>query len=161
MNALDIFCLAILAVAAIRCAFRGLIKEIMSMAAIILGILSAVFFSKAGAILIDTYIGYSNWNQIVAFLGIFVVTYLIIKLLEGVLHRIFDRIHLEKLDRTLGFFLGVIEGAIVVVLIVYLLRVQPLFDLTQLLAESFVADLVLDIVPIFVPAANASSAAGV
>ena len=77
------------------------------------------------------------------------------------MHRIFDRIHLEKLDRTLGFFLGIIEGGIVVVLVVYLLRVQPLFDLTQLLEDSFVADLVLEIVPIFVPAASDSSAAGV
>lgn len=161
MNALDIFCFAVLVVAAIRCAFRGLIKEIMSMAAIIMGILAAVFFSKAGAVLIDNYIGYSNWNQIVAFLAIFVIAYLIVKLLEGLLHRIFERIHLEKLDRTLGFFLGIIEGGIVVVLVIYLLRVQPLLDLTQLLEDSFVADLVLDIVPIFVPSASVSSQPGV
>lgn len=156
MNVLDIVCITIIVVAAIRCAFRGFIREVMSMAALIFGIVAAVFFSKAGAIIIDTYVGYSNWNQIIAFLVIFLVVYLVVKLLEGLLHRLFERIHLERLDRSLGFFLGLAEGAIVVILVVYLLKVQPLFDVSSVLDSSFVAGIVLDIVPIVAPAAAES-----
>ena len=150
-NLLDVIGIAIIIFAAIRCTFRGFIKEIMSMAALILGVLCAVFFSKAGAVLLDTYVGFSRWNQIIAFLGIFLLVYVIVKLTERLLRGLLEKIRLEKLDRALGFFLGLTEGIIVVVFIVYLLRVQPLLDVTEVLDQSLVADLILDIVPIFTP----------
>jgi membrane protein required for colicin V production len=159
MNILDIVSIGIIAILAIRCAFRGFITEIMSVAALILGILAAVFFSKAGAVVFDNYIGLSRWNQIIAFIVIFLIVYIVLKLLESIIHKILERIKLEKLDRMLGFILGLAEGAIVVILIVYLLRVQPIFDLNDLLDASFFAGLVLEIVPIFVPEAGTLQAA--
>ena len=159
MNILDIISIGIIAILAIRCAFRGFITEIMSMAALILGILAAVFFSKAGAVLIDNYIGLSRWNQIIAFIVIFLLVYVLLKLIESIIHKILEKIKLDKLDRLLGFALGVVEGAIVVILIVYLLRVQPLLDLTEVLDGSFFAGLVLEIVPIFIPEVNELQAA--
>ena len=152
INPLDIVFIVILAAAAIRCTFKGFVAELMSMAALILGIVAAIFFSKAGAMLIDTYIGYSSWNQIIAFLVIFILVYLITKLVEGIIRRLLDRINLERLDKALGFFLGLAEGLIVIVFIVYLLEVQPIFDTEQLLESSFVARIVLEVVPIAVPA---------
>lgn len=152
INPLDIVFIVLIAAGAIRCAFKGFISEIMSFAALILGIVAAVFFSKAGAGLIDTYIGFSNWNQIIAFLVIFLIVYLVVKLIEGILHRLFDRINLERLDRVLGFFLGLVEGGIAVVLLVYIMRVQPIFDLEQVLDNSFIARFVLDIIPVAAPA---------
>ena len=152
LNPLDIVFIVLIAAGAIRCAFRGFISEVMSFAALILGIVAGVFFSKAGAGLIDTYIGFSNWNQIIAFLAIFLTVYLVIKLIEGILHRLFDKINLERLDRVLGFFLGLVEGGIAVVLLVYVMKIQPIFDLQPVLEKSVIAGFVLDIVPIAVPA---------
>ena len=152
INPLDIVFIVILAAAAIRCTFKGFVAELMSMAALILGIVAAIFFSKAGAMLIDTYIGYSNWNQIVAFLVIFILVYLITKLVEGIIRRLLDRINLDRLDKALGFFLGLAEGLVVIVFIVYLLEVQPIFDTKQLLESSFVARIILEVIPIAVPA---------
>lgn len=151
IHALDIVFIVLIAAGAIRCAFKGFISEVMSFAALILGIVAAVFFSKAGAGLIDTYIGFSNWNQIIAFLVIFLVAYLLIKLLEGILHRVLEKIQLERLDRVLGFFLGLVEGGLAVVLLVYLMRVQPIFDLHELLDKSAIAGFVLEIIPVAVP----------
>ena len=156
ISPLDIVFIVILAGAAIRCTFRGFISEVLSMAALILGVLGAIFFSKAGATLIDGYIGVSRWNQIIAFLVIFVLVYLVIKLIEHLLRRILERINLEKLDRTLGFFLGLFEGILVVVLAVYLMKVQPIFDLDLLLEKSWIAGLVLEVLPIAAPALTES-----
>lgn len=152
VNPLDIVLIVIIAAAAIRCAFKGFIAEFMSFAAIILGVVAAVFFSKAGAILIDTYVGFSNWNQIVAFLVIFILVYLLMKLLEGILYRILDKIHLERLDRVLGLFLGLVEGGLAVMLVVYIMRVQPIFDLQPLLDGSVLARFILEIIPVMMPA---------
>ena len=151
VNPLDIVLIVIIAAGGIRCAFKGFIAEIMSFAALILGVVAAVFFSKMGAGLIDRYVGFSNWNQIIAFLIIFILAYLIVKLLEGILHRIFDKIHLDRLDRVLGFFLGLFEGGVAVMLIVYIMEVQPIFDLRALLESSFMSRFVLEIIPIVVP----------
>jgi membrane protein required for colicin V production len=101
--------------------------------------------------LIDTYVGFSNWNQIVAFLIIFLLVYLFVKLLEGILYRILDKIHLERLDRVLGLFLGLVEGGLAVMLVVYIMRVQPIFDLQPLLDDSVIARFVLEIIPVVVP----------
>jgi membrane protein required for colicin V production len=158
INPLDIVFIVLIAAGAIRCAFKGFIAEIMSFAALILGVVAAVFFSKAGATLIDTYVGFSNWNQIIAFLVIFVLVYLLVKLLEGILHRVLDKIHLEKLDRVLGFFLGLAEGGLAVVLLVYLMHVQPIFDLQALLDDSAIARFVLEIIPATAPAESGGGA---
>jgi membrane protein required for colicin V production len=85
-------------------------------------------------------------------LVIFVIVYLLVKLLEGILHRVLDKIHLEKLDRVLGFFLGLAEGGLAVVLLVYLMHVQPIFDLQALLDNSTIARFVLEIIPATAPA---------
>jgi len=154
INPLDIVFIVLIAAGAIRCAFKGFISEVMSFAALILGVAAAVFFSKAGATLIDRYVGVSNWNQIIAFLVIFILAYLIVKLLEGILHRIFEKIHLEKLDRVLGFFLGFAEGSLAVFLLVYLMQVQPIFNLQELLENSAIARFVLEIIPATAPAAQ-------
>ena len=152
VNPLDIVLIVIIAAGAIRCAFKGFVAEFMSFASLILGVVAAVFFSKAGAVLIDKYVGFSDWNQIIAFLVIFILVYLLVKLLEGILHRILDKIHLDRLDRVLGFFLGLVEGGLAVMLIVYVMRVQPIFDLQPLLEKSVIARFVLEIIPVVIPA---------
>ena len=152
VNPLDIVFIVIIAAGAIRVAIRGFIAEIMSVAALILGVAAAVFFSKAGALLIDTYIGFSRWNQIVAFLVIFLAVYLIIKLIENVLHKVLEKIQLDRLDRALGLFLGLIEGGLAVIFLVYLLTVQPLFELGTFLEKSSIARFIIEFLPVAVPA---------
>ena len=161
LNPLDIIFIVLIAAGAIRCAFKGFISEIMSFAALVLGIVAAVFFSKAGAGLIDTYAGFSNWNQIIAFLVIFLAVYLFVKLAERILHRIFEKIDLERLDRVLGFFLGVVEGGLAVVLLVYLMRAQPIFDLHALLDRSVIAGFLLEIIPTAAPLGGGGKGANV
>ena len=151
INPLDIAFIVIIAVGAIRVAIRGFVAEVMSFAALILGIAAAVFFSKAGAGLIDTYIGFSRWNQIIAFLVIFLVTYLVVKLVESVLKKVLEKIKLDRLDKSLGLFLGLVEGGLAVIFLVYLMEVQPVFDLESFLDKSAIAKFVLEFVPIAVP----------
>lgn len=151
VNPLDIVFGVVLLVAGVRCALKGFIAEAMSMAALILGVAAAVFFSKPGATLIAAYFGQSNWNQVIAFLILFLVVYLIVKILQRILQGLFERIHLDQLDRALGLFLGLAEGVLLVVLVVYVLQVQPLIDLSKLIRGSFIASTVLKYLPLLVP----------
>lgn len=142
---IDYVFFAIIIIAAIRCAIRGFVSEILSMAALILGIGCAVLFSAPAGRVVESYIGESVWTQIIAFLIIFISVYLVVKLLEGLLARLVDKINLDKLDRSLGLFLGLLEGCIVVVAIVFILQVQPFFNTQKILEGGIIPEFVLKI----------------
>ena len=147
ISVLDILFGVIILIAMIRCILKGFIAEFLSVAAIILGIAAAIIFSGGGADLLIRYTGIQRFAQLSAFLIIFLLVYLITKLFEGLLQRIFERLKLEKLDRSLGFFLGIIEGALAVTVIVIVLELQPFFPAEDLLEESFIARTILRVLP--------------
>lgn len=117
------------------------------MAALILGIAGAIIFHKMLAEYIGTVWGFSMWNYIIAFLALFIVIYLIAKLLEGLLHKIFLALHLNKLDKVLGFFLGIAEGIIVIAVILFFLTWQPFFEAQELLERSVISRILSPFLP--------------
>jgi membrane protein required for colicin V production len=146
-SALDIVFVIILVIAAFRGAFRGFVTELLSAAAIILGIIGAVIFSKMVGELLATHLGLTQWSEIIAFLVIFLVVYLIIKIFEGALNNFIDKLKLGNLDRALGFFLGIVEGILLISVIVFLMTVQPLFETEEVLKDSVIAKIVLSFLP--------------
>ncbi len=147
LSGLDIVFIVIIVFFTVRVGIKGFVKEFMSMAALILGIAVAVFFSGVTSGYIRPYIGDGPWAQVVAFLGLFLITYIVVKLFETALDRLVEKIHLESLDRALGFFLGICEGILVVFVAVLLLQLQPLFDAQTLLAESVFAAVLQPLLP--------------
>lgn len=145
---LDIILLALTALAAIRCALRGFVAEVMSVAAVIGGIVAAIFLARPLAGYIGQHYGVSPWNPVIAFLAVFLCCYLIVKVVERTVYRIIDSISLDKLDRALGFFLGIAEGILVAVVIVLILKVQPFFNADGVLGPSRVAHIILKLVPV-------------
>ena len=144
----DIVSLIILFILAIRATFRGFLTEIMSMASIIVGIIIAVVFTRPVSELLQSYIGNSFWNMIIAFLGLFLVSYLLIKIFENSLNTLIEKVQLEKLDQSLGFFLGLIEGFLLIVIVVFLLQTQQIFDVKNLFVNSYASSIAEKIIPI-------------
>ncbi|MBN1412086.1 MAG: CvpA family protein [Spirochaetales bacterium] len=149
-NYLDLILAGIIVVLAVRCIFRGFVEEFLSMAALIFGIGGGVFFSGMLGNILAGWIGKTMWNPLIGFLAAFIIIYVLIKILEGALHNFFDRFNLEKLDKVLGFLLGLVEGvlmAAVIVFILHWLREFPFLNTDAVLKDSFAARLVL---PLFV-----------
>jgi membrane protein required for colicin V production len=115
------------------------------MSAIILGLLASLFFYKNGG----EFLREQFWPdlkvipEVVAFIALFVIVFMVIKLLELMLKGIIERIQLSGADRFLGVIFGFAEGLVVVSLILFLLQVQPLFDAAAILSESSFARLLL------------------
>lgn len=141
-----VFALLIVA-ASLRGAIRGFVTEIGMMAALIVGLGGALLFTKPFAHLLAQYFGDSLWNQVIAFLVIFLLIYILVKLLESLLRSIIDRLSLERLDRALGFFLGLGEGLLLVGVILFLLNWQPFFAVDGLLGSSIFAQLLFPLLP--------------
>jgi membrane protein required for colicin V production len=148
-NHLDIIFALILLIAMIRGAMRGFVTELLSMSAVILGILAAVFFSAPLSVYVSMLLGQSMWSQIIAFLVLFIVVYLIVKLVESLLNRGIEALSLKKLDSVLGFLLGALEGLLIVCVALLILDLQPFIDVQDLLDGSYAARLIL---PFLMPA---------
>jgi membrane protein required for colicin V production len=133
----DIVALIILAFFAVRAALKGFVMELVTLISLFGGILIAVVFAPLGARLLDVIFAVSAWNKVIAFLMIYLLVNLIFRLLGGALDSLIERVHLDNLDRALGFFLGLVEGTILILLGLFLINIQPWFDPTPLQTELF------------------------
>ena len=133
---------------AVRCAIRGFVSELMSMAAIVLGMLASLyFFKKGGEFICERFMpGYPTLSKVIAFILLFLIVFLVVKIVERLLKDIIEGIKLGKADRFLGIIFGFIEGIIVVSLVLFIISIQPLFDSMALLNNSFFAKLLLPLI---------------
>jgi membrane protein required for colicin V production len=118
------------------------------MAAIILGLLAAFLFYKNGGEFLRTrfWPELSTIPEIIAFVLLFVIVFLVVKLLEMMLKDIIEEVSLGSADRFLGIIFGLAEGIAVVSLVLFVLRIQPLFDPSAILSESFFSRLLLPLI---------------
>jgi len=143
---IDIVFASLILILTIRCALRGFIEEFMAMAAMVLGVLSAVLFFKPGADFVSGRLGISVLPEVVSFAALFLIVFILVKLLESILGDIVDRIDMTGLDRGLGVVFGLVEGLLVVSVALFALSVQPLFDPSGLLEESLFARYLMPLV---------------
>jgi len=145
ISVIDVIFILLITLFIIRCYLKGFVSELFSMSAIILGLLASLFFYKNGG----EFLREQFWPdlkvipEVVAFIALFVIVFMVIKLLELMLKGIIERIQLSGADRFLGVIFGFAEGLVVVSLILFLLQVQPLFDAAAILSESSFARLLL------------------
>ena len=142
---IDIVFLVIIAIFALRCALRGIVSELMSMAALILGILAAIFtFRKTAELIRGKFVpDVKALPEIISFVAVFIIVFAFIKILETILKDIVERIQLGGPDRFLGFFLGAAEGLIIVCLLLLLIIVQPFVEPDLILEGSLLADILM------------------
>jgi len=145
IGTLDIIFTILIVLFVIRCYLKGFISEILSMAAIVMGLLASLFFYKNGGEFVraqfmpDTKIV----PEVIAFISLFLIVFLIIKFLEVLFKNIIYNVQLGNADRFLGVIFGLAEGIAVVSLVLFLLRIQPLFNPSSLLSDSIFARLLL------------------
>ncbi len=124
---------------------KGFIDNVFGKIAFVAGILLAYLFYKDIATGLLKDIKIPVVANIISFLLIFVVTFLVIKIIQMIVAKVFEWSILKSLDRTLGFIFGIVEGAAVVCLIVFLLSAQPFFNTQTLFEGSFYFNLIQSI----------------
>ncbi len=124
---------------------KGFIDNVFGKIAFVAGILLAYLFYTDIATRLLKDIKIPVVANIISFLLIFVVTFLVIKIIQMIVAKVFEWSILKSLDRTLGFIFGIVEGAAVVCLIVFLLSAQPFFNTQTLFEGSFYFNLIQSI----------------
>lgn len=146
---IDLVFVGLIGLFMIRCYLKGFVTEIFSMAAVVLGLLAALFLHKSGA----EYLKNQFWHdanivllKIGAFIILFIFVFVVIKIIEKMLTNIIDAVSLTSADSYLGIIFGLAEGLVVVSLILFLLKIQPLFDSTAMLNDSVFARYLLPLI---------------
>lgn len=125
---------------------KGFIDNIFGKLAWILGIILACLFYDEGAVYLLPFIKNQTLTNVLSFLAVFIIVFIIIKLIQIFISKIFEWSILKSLDRTLGFFFGAAEGLAVVGLFIFLIHAQPFFDVSRIFDGSFFAGLIGTIV---------------
>jgi membrane protein required for colicin V production len=148
ISVIDIIFILLITLFIIRCYLKGFVSELMPMAGVVLGLIAALFFYRRGG----EFLRVTFWPEmqtipeIIAFIALFFIVFLLFKLLELMLREIIEGVSLSGADQFLGVIFGLAEGIAVVSLILFLLRIQPLFDPSSILSDSFFARLLLPLI---------------
>ena len=129
---------------------KGFIGELFSWAALALSLWAAVLLFPAGGALIRTRI-MANVRvvpELLAFVAIFILIMLVIKFLEHILRDVIEGANLGTVNRVFGAAFGIVEGLAFAALISFVLSVQPLFNASNLIRESFFSQLLLPLINI-------------
>lgn len=146
LSVLDcIFCLICL-----YFAFNGMIagfmKEFFSKAAVIAGIVCSVLLCNPLAARLLPAVRYQLLAQALAFVCIFIAVYIVVRLVQKALSAVMKGEILGSLDRILGFALGAAEGALAVLVIMFVMRLLPV-DLSGLCRDSLFCAYISQLLP--------------
>ena len=139
---LDIVFIGVIIVFTLHCGSKGFVSELMSTAAVVIGLFAAIFFFRRGSTIVrDQFMPEGEIvPEIIAFILVFLIIFAIIKLIEMIFKKIIKGIQLSAVDRFLGIIFGFAEGIVVICLLLFLINIQPFLDLSSLLQESIFAE---------------------
>jgi membrane protein required for colicin V production len=150
---LDMVFLIIIVLMVIHGYFTGFVEVIFSWSTVTLALLAAVFFHDDLARFVRTKFleDISYLPEIIAFLAIFLVLMLFLRMLEHVLKDVVKGAKLSGINKILGLVFGIFEGVAISTLILFVLSVQPIFDkefIDAFINESIFARLMLPVIKI-------------
>lgn len=120
MHWLDIAILAVLTVSALIGISRGLINQVFSMLALVVGLAAGLVFYDvlAEALRARGIVENESMSNVIAFVLLVVVFYILIQMLGWLTSKLIGTLRLGLLNRLAGGALGVVFGAITVTLII-------------------------------------------
>ena len=114
MNYIDIVLAILILIAAVRGFLKGFVFEIVSLAAIILGIWGGIHFSYYTAEFITVHFGWhSEYLWLISFIITFILIVLIIHMLGNLLKKIIDACAMGFINKFAGMIFGILKAAFI------------------------------------------------
>ncbi|MFN9499609.1 MAG: CvpA family protein [Erythrobacteraceae bacterium] len=115
MAGLDIIVFIIVGVAAIGGFMRGLVQEVLSLAAWVFAAIAVHFLHPALAPAISGFLNSDRITPVFSFVLLLLIPYTAMKLIAGTISEASDGAILGPIDRVLGFGFGAVKGALIAV----------------------------------------------
>ena len=116
VNVFDLIILAILAALTLRGIWKGMISQLVSVAAIFVCWIVATRF---GSLVAPTIPVEAPWDQVLAMGIVFLITWIAIRFAHAALEKIIKHWHLEKLNKLLGGALGFAKGLLICLILTF------------------------------------------
>lgn len=146
MQIIDYIFLLTLFIIAISAMLKGFIGELFSKAAFFLGIILALIFYKKLMPYMAKWISIPFFQALLSFTAIFVTIYLVIRLIQLILKKIFLSGNIMKgLDKSLGFLLGIIEGFVVIFFVLFIINSIPYENIRSIVNGSIFQDIFMKV----------------
>lgn len=115
MNSIDISILIIIGVGFVFGLFKGLVRELASLAAIVLGIYGAKLFSSLLVPLFINVLGVSEKvAQPLSYIIVFIAIAVVLLILARAIDKVFDAVALSGLNKFLGGVFGALKYALII-----------------------------------------------
>ncbi|MEJ0019162.1 MAG: CvpA family protein [Acetobacteraceae bacterium] len=116
MTWVDLVVLAVLALSALLAFFRGLVREVLGLAAWVGAIFAGVWALPKVRPQFQEWLGTSPWVDPVAFGAVFIVSLIVLILISRWISALVRASPIGGLDRTLGLVFGLARGAALVII---------------------------------------------
>ncbi len=155
MNFLDIILIVILAVAFIAGFRKGLIIELATLAALVLGVWAGFYFSDWVSSLIETGFDYhGKYINIISFIIIFIVVIVLMQLLGRALTKVVNLTAMGFLNKLGGGIFSVLKAAVILSVLIYFMNrfdEDRSFIPQESRQNSLLFPLVENIAPVLIP----------
>ena len=123
MNLLDVILIVVIAFSSVYGLFKGLVKEVISLLALVIGLIGASrFYEGASPLLKSLGLG-EQAARILSFFILFIVIFIALILIGKLIHKLIHAIFLGWLNRLGGIGFGFIRGIIVSGIIIMILTI--------------------------------------
>ena len=135
MNLLDVILIVVIAFSSVYGLFKGLVKEVISLLALIIGLIGASrFYEGASPLLKNLGLG-EQAAGILSFIILFIVVFVALILIGKLIHKLVHAIFLGWLNRLGGIGFGFIRGIVVSGIMIMILTII-LSEKAPILSES-------------------------
>ena len=141
LSIIDLVIFVFTMVSAVFCCIRGFVMELSKWIGIVIGLLVAIMFTSMLSPNLASVLpeGFPAWAvSIISFASLALAGFLAVVLVGKMARKIVETFNLGVVDNILGFLWGLVFSLLVFSVIVYLLTIQPVFDLSNLLNSSVI-----------------------
>lgn len=123
MNYLDIIIVVMLLASAINGFSKGFIIELASLAALVIGIYVAVFFSDVTADFLVTYFNFSTkYLSIISFALTFILVLIAVVFIGRIVEKFVDLLMLGFLNKIAGLVFGILKGILIISILIFVIN---------------------------------------
>ena len=143
MNLLDVVIIACMVFLIVRGIFRGFVREVGSLAGVILGIWLASLYQPQMTDFLKPFLPSEKFLPLISFALIFLVVLILCNVVGWLLKMLFKKVFLGWADRTLGAVLAVLKGVIITYIAIVLLTFA-VPSKSNIIADSKLAPIIIN-----------------
>ncbi len=119
MNWVDLTIVVIVVLSAVISLFRGFVREVLSLLAWVAAFWLAARLVRPAAALLEPVVTVEAARIVLAFMGVLIGVLLLAGVINYIVGRLLDKTGLSGPDRLLGMIFGILRGAAIVAIIVF------------------------------------------